>query len=83
MESKDDRGFLWLHLICCGGPLLVVLLITLVPLLVSFVQTYRLWVLVVGIGVVFGTALIWRRRRRCAPRLNPSDYRNEFQEQTG
>lgn len=83
MESKDDRGLLWLHLICCGGPLLVVALVTLVPLLVTFVLTYKVWVLVAGVGVAFGAALIWWRRRRCAPHLNPSDYRSEFQEQTG
>ena len=66
MESKEDRGLLWLHLICCGGPLLAVALAALVPLLITFVLTYRIWVLAAGIGLALGAALIWRRRRRCA-----------------
>lgn len=71
MESKDDRGSLWLHLICCGGLLIVIAIVSLAPALIAFVVTPmgRVLVLVAGVSVALVAALIWWRRQ-CATRLN-------------
>lgn len=68
MNDENDRHVLWLHLICCGGPLLVIALISLAPALIAFVLTNKVWVLVAGVGMVaaVGTLVWWRRARRVA-----------------
>ncbi|MBI3764832.1 MAG: hypothetical protein HY260_23575 [Chloroflexi bacterium] len=69
MSDRDDLKGLWLHLICCGGPIAVFALIGLLPTLIAFVLTYK--VLAAGVGLALAGALVWWGRVRRAARTEP------------
>jgi len=74
MDDRDDLKGLWLHLICCGGPLLAFVVISLAPTLIAFVLTYKVWVLAAGLGLALAGGLVWlRRARRLAQPTRHSD----------
>jgi hypothetical protein len=45
--NDSGRGFPWLHLVCCGGPLLVVVLVSAAPAVGAFL-TGNLWLVAVA-----------------------------------
>ncbi|MBI5829003.1 MAG: hypothetical protein HZB20_05570 [Chloroflexi bacterium] len=70
MKGHDDFNGLWLHLICCGGPILVFALIGLLPALIAFALTYKVWALAAGAGLTLAGALVWWRRVRRVSQIN-------------
>ncbi len=73
MDDRDDLKGLWLHLICCGGPIVVFALIGLAPTLIAFVLTYKVWGLAAGVGLALAGALVWwgHVRRLAQPTRHP------------
>jgi hypothetical protein len=79
MDKHDDNGVIWLHLICCGGALLAFVVISLAPTLIAFVLTYKMWLLVAGLGLALAGGLVWLRRVRRAARINPASRPNQIE----
>lgn len=76
MESRDDngKGLFIAHAICCGGPLLAILIISNAAFLLSLVRSGTFWA---GTGLVLGSVAFFfvRRRRACQARPPTADGR--------
>lgn len=79
MDKHDDHSVIWLHLICCGGPLAIFVLISLAPSLIAFVLTYKVWGLAAGLGLALAGGLVWLRRVRRAARINLGSCPNQIE----
>lgn len=64
-ESRSDPAIFLLMAICCAAPILLVIG---GPLLIGFISKEGIPVLV-GLGLVLGGYLLWRRKRQkgCCP----------------
>jgi len=74
MEPREESGK-WLfiaHAVCCGGPLLAILLLSNAAFLLSLVRSGFFWV---GVALLLGGAGFYgiRRRRTCAVRPSPEE----------
>ena len=65
-QNDDVQTSILLAALCCGGPLIAVVVISLAPALISFVLTYKIWLLGVGIALALAGVLAWLRRIRRA-----------------
>ena len=71
MESRDESGK-WLfiaHAVCCGGPLLAILLLSNAAFLLSLVRSAFFWV---GVALLLGGVGFYLIRRRQACAVSPS-----------
>jgi len=74
MEPHDQggKGLLIAHAICCGGPLLVILLASNAAFLLSLARSGTFWA---GTALVLGSVAFFFVRRRRAGRIRPPTLR--------
>ncbi len=70
MESRDEggKGLLIAHAICCGGPLLLILILSNAAFLLSLARSGAFWA---GTALVLGSAAFFFVRRQRACQIRP------------